>query len=127
MLPDSTQYHKTIPKFKKNLQIGEHNCGFVGWPKQALSLYIISRFLLFASWHNGFWFLVVVRHSYGKSTSFRRSTDHSTNNIRVRVMVLNATFNTFSIISWRSVLLVEKLEYPMRTTDLPLVTYKLIT
>lgn len=54
MLPDSTQYHKTIPKFKKNLQIGEHNCGFVGWPKQALSLYIISQFLLFASWHNGF-------------------------------------------------------------------------
>jgi hypothetical protein len=27
---------------------------------------------------------------------------------RVRVMVLNATFNNISVISWRSVLLVEK-------------------
>jgi hypothetical protein len=29
-------------------------------------------------------------------------------NYRVRVMVLNATFNNISIISWRSVLLVEE-------------------
>ena len=28
--------------------------------------------------------------------------------VRVRVMVLNSTFNTFSVISWRSVLLVEE-------------------
>jgi len=34
-------------------------------------------------------------------------------------MVLNATFNNISVISWRSVLLVEK------TTDLPEVTDKL--
>jgi hypothetical protein len=34
-------------------------------------------------------------------------------------MVLNATFNKISVISWRSVLLVEE------TTDLPPVKYKL--
>jgi len=33
-----------------------------------------------------------------------------------RVMVLNTTFNNISVISWRSVLLVE---YPEKTTDLP--------
>jgi len=37
----------------------------------------------------------------------------------VRVVMFNATFNNISVISWRSVLLVEK------TTDLPQVTYKL--
>jgi hypothetical protein len=38
---------------------------------------------------------------------------------RERVMVFNATFNNISVISWLSVLLVEK------TTDLPEVTDKL--
>jgi hypothetical protein len=38
---------------------------------------------------------------------------------RVRIMVLNATLNNISVISWRSVLLVEK------TTDLLKVTDKL--
>ena len=33
-------------------------------------------------------------------------------------MVFNATFNKISVISWRSVLLVEKSEYPEKTTDL---------
>jgi hypothetical protein len=32
-------------------------------------------------------------------------------------MVLNATFNNISVISWR-----RKPEYPEKTTDLPLVT-----
>ena len=32
--------------------------------------------------------------------------------IGVRVMVLNATFNNISVISWRSVLLVEETEVP---------------
>jgi len=31
---------------------------------------------------------------------------------RVRVMVFNATFNNISVISWRSVLLVEETELP---------------
>jgi hypothetical protein len=35
------------------------------------------------------------------------------------VMVFNATFNNVSVISWRSVLLVEQTEYPEKTTDLP--------
>jgi len=34
------------------------------------------------------------------------------------VIVLNATFNTISVISWRSVLLVEKTENTAKTTDL---------
>jgi hypothetical protein len=42
-----------------------------------------------------------------------------------RFMVFNVTFNTITVISWRSVLLVEKLEYPEKTTDLSQVTDKL--
>jgi hypothetical protein len=32
--------------------------------------------------------------------------------------MLNATFNNISVISWRSVLLVEETEYPQKITDL---------
>jgi hypothetical protein len=40
-------------------------------------------------------------------------------------MVLSATFNNISVISWRSVLLVEETEDPEKTTDLLQVTDKL--
>ena len=40
-------------------------------------------------------------------------------------MVFSATFNIISIISWRSVLLMEETECPEKTTDLSQVTYKL--
>jgi hypothetical protein len=40
-------------------------------------------------------------------------------------MVFNATFNNISTISWPSVLLVEKPEYPEKTTDMWQVTDKL--
>jgi hypothetical protein len=40
-------------------------------------------------------------------------------------MVFNATFNNILAISWRSVLLVEEIEYPEKTTDLPQVNDKL--
>jgi len=40
-------------------------------------------------------------------------------------MVFNATFNNISIISWWSVLWVEKKEYPVITTDLSQVTDKI--
>ena len=40
----------------------------------------------------------------------------------VRVMVLNATFNNASVISWRSVLLVEETEYSEKATDLAKVS-----
>ena len=42
-------------------------------------------------------------------------------------MVFNATFNNISVISWRSVLLVEEtgVRYPEKTTDLLQVTVKL--
>jgi len=40
-------------------------------------------------------------------------------------MVLNATFNNISVISWWSVLLVEETRGPEKTTDLSQVTDKL--
>ena len=43
----------------------------------------------------------------------------------VRVMVFNATFNNISVISWRSVLLVEETGVPEKTTDLWKVIDKL--
>ena len=39
-------------------------------------------------------------------------------------MVFNATFNNSSVISWRSVLLVEEPDYPEKTIDLSQVTEK---
>ena len=44
---------------------------------------------------------------------------------RVSGMVFNATFNNILAISWRSVLLVEEIGYPEKTTDLPQVNDKL--
>jgi hypothetical protein len=44
---------------------------------------------------------------------------------RVSGLVFNATFNNILAISWRSVLLVEEIEYPEKTTDLPQVNDKL--
>ena len=40
-------------------------------------------------------------------------------------MVFNTTFNNISVVSWRSVLLVEETEYLEKTTDLPQITDKL--
>ena len=37
-------------------------------------------------------------------------------------MVCNVTFNNSSVISWRSVLLVEETDYPEKISDLPYVT-----
>jgi hypothetical protein len=42
-------------------------------------------------------------------------------------MVLNATFYDISVILWRSVLLVEKTEYPEKTTNLLQVNDKLLS
>jgi len=41
------------------------------------------------------------------------------------LLVLTATFNTISVISWRSVLLVKETEYREKTTDLSQLTDKL--
>jgi hypothetical protein len=41
------------------------------------------------------------------------------------IMAFNATFNSISVISWRSVLLVEEIGGPEKTTDLSLFTEKL--
>jgi hypothetical protein len=40
-------------------------------------------------------------------------------------MVFNATFKNISVVSWRSVLLVEKTGVPREITDLPQITDKL--
>ena len=45
--------------------------------------------------------------------------------LRVMVMVFNATFNNISVISWLSVLLVEEPEDPEKTTNMLQVTVKL--
>jgi hypothetical protein len=47
-------------------------------------------------------------------------SDHLHLGVRVKVLVLNDTFNNFSAISWR------KPEYPERTTDLPEVRQNLL-
>jgi hypothetical protein len=47
--------------------------------------------------------------------------------ICARVSVFYATFNNISAISWRSVLLVRKLEYPEKTINLPQMTDKLFS
>jgi hypothetical protein len=43
-------------------------------------------------------------------------------NYRARVMVFNANFNNISVISWRSVLLVEETRVPEKTTAHMLLT-----
>ena len=40
-------------------------------------------------------------------------------------MVFNTTFNDISVVSWQSALLMEKAEYPEKTTNLSQVTDKL--
>ena len=45
--------------------------------------------------------------------------------LQIMVMVFNTTFNNISIISWRSILLVEETAVPAENTDLPQVTDKL--
>ena len=45
--------------------------------------------------------------------------------VRLRFMVFNTTFNNSSVISWRSVLLVEETGVPDKTTDLSQVIDKL--
>jgi hypothetical protein len=44
---------------------------------------------------------------------------------KVRVMVFNTTFNNILVISWQSILLVKKPEYPKKNTKLPQDTDKL--
>ena len=51
--------------------------------------------------------------------------DGNCNKMWVRIMMLNATFNNISAISWRSVYCWRKLEYQKKTTNLPQVSDKL--
>ena len=46
--------------------------------------------------------------------------------VRVRAMVFNPTFRNISVVSWRSVLLVEETRVPEETVDLSQDTDKLI-
>jgi len=56
-----------------------------------------------------------IKHVQDCSTAYR---------FRYRLMVFNAIFNNISVISWRSVLLVEETEYPKKTINLSQVTDK---
>jgi hypothetical protein len=38
--------------------------------------------------------------------------------VRFRFMVFNAIFNNITVISWQSILLVEEMEFPEKTTNL---------
>jgi len=51
--------------------------------------------------------------------------EHHERKIWFGCMVFNATFNNITAISWRSVLLLEEPEYPVKITDLPQVPDKL--
>ena len=51
----------------------------------------------------------------------------SQKNLGVRAMVFITIFNDISVISWLSVLLWRKPEYPEKTTELSQVTDKLFT
>jgi hypothetical protein len=48
----------------------------------------------------------------------KKDTIFTTNKVRVRVMEFNATFSNISVISWRSVLLVEEISVQEKTTDM---------
>ena len=58
-----------------------------------------------------------------KLIKYRKYIEDVNYGYKVRVIVFNATFNNISVISWRSVLLVE--ETRRKTTDLSQVTEKL--
>jgi len=55
----------------------------------------------------------------------KQTSNFQYENSGVRVMVLNDTFNNISVISWRSVLLVEETEVLVENHHLPQVTDKL--
>ena len=56
---------------------------------------------------------------------YTKNWPHCAFSVTVKVVVFNDTFNNISVISWRSVLFVEKPEYKEKTTDLLQVTVKL--
>ena len=94
-----------------------------GWPyKRELLYYIITEWQCITSLHK-----TIVMASEDCSCHFGgKSGHHSIKDVEwVRVLVLNATFNNISVISWRSVLGVEETEYPEKTTDLLQYTDKL--
>jgi hypothetical protein len=61
---------------------------------------------------NGFWKKAFVE------AEFKTTLSRFVCLLFVCYMVINVTFNNISVISWRSVLLVEQPEYPGKTTDL---------
>ena len=53
---------------------------------------------------------------------FSKVVEEAVFSYRVRVMVFKATFNNISVVSWRSVLLLEETRVPGNTTNLPQAT-----
>jgi hypothetical protein len=67
----------------------------------------------------------VIRNCQSKKARQYNALQRRKGGLCVSIMMFNATFNNISIISWRSVLLVGKPEYPEKTTNLSQVTDKL--
>jgi hypothetical protein len=64
------------------------------------------------------------RHCTCTAHNSKKKAKYKVQGEGVKIMVLNAIFNNISVISWRSVLLVEETR-TVKTTDLPKVTGKL--
>jgi uncharacterized membrane protein len=75
-----------------------------------LILFFTGAILLFVRLFVDLWHEICSRYVYTLYLNFCLLT-------KIIVMVFNATFNNISAISWRSVLLVEKPEYPETITD----------
>jgi hypothetical protein len=69
--------------------------------------------------------LTLIKCQVQDSPSYSKIVQIGTIDGLVWFMVFNAAFNNISVISWRSVLLVEETGVPRETTDLPQVTDKL--
>ena len=79
--------------------------------------YPVSKNIFLMIGNQNFWVRII--------TIFFQLPVYRSNWFGFRFMVFNATFNNISVISWRSVLLVEKNGVSGETTDLPQVTDKL--
>ena len=77
------------------------------------------------------WNLIGVNYMYSGNYRIRHLSLPTSCDIRQKFrfglsfMVFNATFSNISVTLWRSVLLVEELEYQEKTTDLSQITDKL--
>ena len=68
--------------------------------------------------------LIITIYSWFRYVKVNKTDSHDTIINRAKIMVLNATFNNISVISWRLVYWWRKHKYSEKTTNLPKVTNK---